>query len=183
MIRHGRGNASPHVPAPPVEKPLGTARGCGCNLPGMRGFGLTIVAVLALMLFAPRSPALAADAPPEFGLGAGQVLIGTATASLALAIPLFAADTPFETASFAALVGAPAAVGGMVCTLGQTSKHYRGGCLPVVAGAYIGALASLPALAIGLSNDHGYGRDFGASASIAFMISYALGTALGATVA
>lgn len=122
-------------------------------------------------------------------MGSGQLLIGTATASVALAIPLFADGTPLQTVSYAVLFVGPLAVGGMVCTLGQTSKHYRGDCLPALVGAYVGALAAFPlALLGGAADAHSFdngdqGKNYTAGSAIGFIIGYGLGSAVGATIA
>jgi hypothetical protein len=147
----------------------------------------TVLAAAVLASSIPRGAA-ASDVPPEIGLGAGQLLIGAATATVALAIPVFAQDTPFELLALGALFAGPAAVASMVCKLGQTSKHYVGGCGPTVGGAYLGALVGVPfaLLAIG-DSDSGesgiWGTDYGAPAFIGFLIGYGLGTAAGATIA
>lgn len=155
----------------------------------MRTSSFTVCAALGLVVFASRPAVASDDLPPEIGLGAGQLLIGTATASVALAIPLFADGTPLQTVSYAVLFVGPLAVGGMVCTLGQTSKHYRGDCLPVLAGAYLGALAAVPLALFGGAVDHhsfdngDQGKDYTAGSAIGFIIGYGLGSAIGATVA
>jgi len=155
----------------------------------MRTSSFTVCAALAVVLFASRPAAASDDIPPEIGIGASQLLIGTATASVALAIPLFADGTPLQTVSYGILFIGPAAVGGMVCTFGQTSKHYRGDCLPVLVGAYIGALAAIPLSLLGGGADHhsfdngDQGKDYRAGSAIGFIIGYGLGAAIGATIA
>jgi hypothetical protein len=155
----------------------------------MRAFSLAVVAVFGLALAAPRTASASNEFPPEIGLGAGQLLIGTATATAVLAIPLFSEGTPIELIAYAVLLPGPAAIGGMVCTLGQTSKHYRGDCLPVIGGAYLGALASIPLALLGgaadsRSFDNGdQGRNYTSGSAIGFIIGYAVGSALGATIA
>jgi hypothetical protein len=155
----------------------------------MRALGLT-AAVIGWMLLAPaQASARGGDNPPEIGIGAGQLLIGTATASVFLALPAFSNNSPFETIAYVALATGPAAVGGMVCTFGKTSKNYRGTCLPVLAGAYLGALAAAPLAWIasavgGGSFDNGDGgKNFTSGPAIGFAIGYAVGAAGGATVA
>ncbi len=155
----------------------------------MRAVSLTILAASVLAASVPRPAAAADDVPPEVGLGAGQLLIGTATASLALAVTGFTDGTPFQLVGLGALFAGPAAVASMVCKLGQTSRHYVGGCGPVMGGAYLGALASLPFLLIGMATaDSGFegndgGHDYSSGVAIGFMAGYALGSAIGATIA
>ena len=77
----------------------------------------------------------------------------------------------------------------MVCTLGQTSRHYTGGCGPALAGAYLGALAALPLALLGGAAGHTDFHDdegntnFSSGSAIGFAIGYALGAAIGATIA
>jgi len=156
----------------------------------MRALRAAVVVIALALLSPPRSSAAAGDLPPETGLGAGQVLIGTATASLALALPVFTVGSPFEMVAYGLLAAAPAAVGGMVCTLGQTSKHYVGRCGPVVGGAYIGVLAAIPLALIGSAAGHSSfdggdegGRNFTSGGAIGFALGYAIGSAVGATLA
>ena len=154
----------------------------------MRAFLVGVALAVASILVSPARPAAAGDYPPETGIGASQLLIGTATAAVFLALPLFADGSPFELASYLGLVGGPAAVAGMVCTFGQTSKHYRGRCGSVIAGAYIGALAALPFAWLGSASgghfDNGdQGKDFTSGPAIGFAIGYAVGAAVGATIA
>ena len=152
----------------------------------MRAFLVAVVVATALTLSGPRA-AVAAPGdkpPPEFGLGAGQLLMGTAIASLTLALPVFLDGTPFELLGLAALFAGPAAVGGTVCTLGQKSKLYEGSCSSPLIGAYLGALVSLPLgiLAGGNADDGSGGTDFASGPAIAFMVGYALGASIGATI-
>ena len=154
----------------------------------MRAVSLTVAAATVLAASVPRGAAAANDVPPEIGLGAGQVLIGAATATAALGVTVFAQDTPFELLAFGFLVAGPAAAASMVCKLGQTSKHYVGGCGPTVGGAYLGALVGLPFALLAMEgNDSGeggiWGTDYGAPAFIAFLVGYGLGSATGATIA
>src|SRR5262249_29613432 len=148
------------------------------------------VAVVALLLLAPaRAQAMSGDYPPEIGIGAGQLLIGTATASVFLALPVFSNGTPFETFAYVALAAGPAAVGGMVCTFGQTSKHYTGHCMSALAGAYLGALAAAPLAYLGSAAGGGRfdngdsGKNFTSGGAIGFAAGYAIGAAVGATIA
>ena len=155
----------------------------------MRTASFTVCAFLAVVVFASRPAAASDDIPPEIGIGASQLLIGAATASVALAIPVFLDGTPLQTVSYAVLFVGPAAVGGMVCTFGQTSKHYRGDCLPAIVGAYIGSLAGIPLALLGGAAGHNSfdngdgGRDFTSGTAIGFYIGYGLGAAVGATIA
>lgn len=157
----------------------------------MRAFSLMVVgAASVLAVCAPRTASASDEVPPEIGIGAGQLLIGTATATAVLAIPFFADGTPAETIAFLALLPGPAAVGGMVCTLGQTSKHYRGNCLPVIGGAYLGALTAIPLAMLGgaaggrsFDNGDEGGRNYTSGSAIGFIIGYAVGSAVGATIA
>lgn len=152
----------------------------------MRGFLLAAAVATVLALSGPRAAVAAPGGnPPEIGLGAGQLLMGTAIASLALALPVFLDDTPFELLGLAALFAGPAAVGGTVCTLGQNSKLYGGTCGSAMIGAYVGAIAAVPLAILGVatSNDDGDGGNKYASGSaIALMVGYALGTSIGATI-
>src|SRR5688572_12910175 len=143
MIGHRPADASPDGPGHPTNS---TLRPGQCNLPGMRGFLLAAAVATVLTLSAPRAAVAAPgdNPPPELGLGAGQLLMGTAIASLAIAVPVFLDGTPFELLGLAALVAGPAAVGGTVCTFGQKSKLYEGTCGSALIGAYLGALTSLP---------------------------------------
>jgi hypothetical protein len=152
----------------------------------MRRFLLAAAVATVLALSGPRAAVAApGDNPPEIGLGAGQLLMGTAIASLALALPVFLDGTPFELLGLAALFAGPAAVGGTVCTLGQNSKLYGGTCGSAMIGAYLGAIAALPLafVAVAPDNDDGDGGNKYASGSvIALMVGYALGTSIGATI-
>jgi len=156
----------------------------------MRALGVT-VAVVAVVGLAPARAAVAAgDYPPEIGIGAGQLLIGTATAAAFLALPAFADGSPLETFAYGALAAGPAAVAGMICTFGHTSKHYTGGCGRVVLGAYLGAIAAAPLAWLGsvattshFDNGDEGGRDFTSGPAIGFAIGYAVGAAVGATIA
>jgi len=150
----------------------------------MRGFLLAAAVAIVVMLSGPRAAVAApADNPPEIGLGAGQLLMGTAIASLALALPVFLDGTPFELLGLAALFAGPAAVGGTVCTLGQNSKLYGGSCRSALIGAYLGALLALPlGILGGDSGDGEGGTNYASPAAILFMVGYALGTSIGATV-
>jgi len=151
----------------------------------MRGFLLAAVVATALTLSGPRAAVAApGDNPPEIGLGAGQLLMGTAIASLALAVPVFLDGTPFELLGLAALFAGPAAVGGTVCTLGQNSKLYGGSCRSALVGAYLGAMVSFPLalLAGGDIDDGSGGTDYTSGTAIAFMAGYALGASIGATI-
>jgi len=150
----------------------------------MRGFLRAAAVATVLALSAPRAAVAApGDNPPEIGLGAGQLLMGTAIASLALALPVFLDGTPFELLGLATLFAGPAAVGGTVCTLGQNSKLYAGTCGSAMIGAYLGAIAALPLALVGVAPDDDDGGNKYASGSvIALMVGYALGTSIGATI-
>jgi hypothetical protein len=150
----------------------------------MRGFVLAAVAATVLTLSGPRAAAAApGDNPPEIGLGAGQLLMGTAIASLTLGLPVFLEGTPFELLGLVALVAGPAAVGGTVCTLGQNSKLYGGTCSSTLLGAYLGALMSLPLALVagGDAGDGNGGTDYTSGTAVSFMVGYALGASIGAT--
>jgi hypothetical protein len=155
----------------------------------MRAFWVAVTLFVASAVVAPaRARAAASDDPPETGIGAGQLVIGAATASLMVALPLFANNTPLQSFSYVSLFAGPAAVGGMVCTFGHTSKHYTGGCGWTILGAYLGALAALPASWLGSAGgghfDNGdEGKDFTSGGAIGFAIGYAIGAAVGATIA
>ena len=150
----------------------------------MRAFLLAAVVATVLTLSGPRAAVAApGDNPPEIGLGAGQLLMGTAIASLALALPVFLDDTPFELLGLAALFAGPAAVGGTVCTLGQNSKLYGGTCGSAIVGAYLGAIAAFPLALLWLApDDDDGGNKYASGPAIAFMVGYALGTSIGATI-
>lgn len=181
MISHCPADASPDGPRHHTNSILWPVR---CNLPGMRGVLLAAAVAIVLMLSGPRAAVAApADNPPEIGLGAGQLLMGTAIASVALAVRVFSDGTPFELLGVAALVAGPAAVGGTVCTLGQNSKVYGGSCKSALVGAYLGALVSVPLAVLAANSGDGIdGTDYAAGPAILFMVGYALGTSIGATV-
>ena len=132
--------------------------------------------------------ASAEDRPPETGLAAEQLVLGAATAAVAMLVPVAAQDTPYEPAGFVSLLAGPAAVGGIVCVIGQGSRHYRGGCSSTLIGAYLGALASIPLAILGAQVDDGpfdesdQGSDLFTGSAIGFMVGYILGTAAGATI-
>jgi len=154
----------------------------------MRAFLVGVVLAVASVFVGPVRPAAAGDYPPETGIAAGQLLIGTLTASVFVVLPVFGNNTPFETVMWAAQIAGPAAVGGMVCTFGHTSKHYTGGCGPVVLGAYLGALAVVPFTLIGSAaggsfHDEEGNANFTSGAAIGYAIGYAVGAAVGATIA
>ena len=115
-------------------------------------------------------------------------MLGAATAAVAMLVQVAAQDTPYQPAGFVSLLAGPAAVGGIVCILGQGSKHYRGGCSSTVIGAYLGALASIPLAILGAQvddssfDDGDQGSNFFAGSAIGFMVGYTLGTAAGATI-
>jgi len=142
---------------------------------------------LCLLLLSPPA-ALADGLPPETGLVAEQLVLGAATASVAMLVPIAAQDTPYQPAGFVSLLAGPAAVGGLVCIIGQGSKHYTGGCSSTMIGAYVGALASLPLALLGAQADDDAfdggddGSNFFAGRAIGFMVGYVVGTAVGATI-
>ena len=156
----------------------------------MRAFGL-IVGIAAVISLAPARARAAAssDYPPEVGIAASQLLIGTATASVFFVLPVFTDGTPLGTFAYALLPVGPAAVGGMVCTFGHTSKYYTGSCKPALIGAFLGGLAVVPFTLFGSASgggpfDNGSdGKNFTSGSAIGFAIGYALGTAFGATIA
>ena len=142
---------------------------------------------VCLSLLSPPA-ASAEDRPPETGLAAEQLVLGAATAAVALLVPVAAQDTPYQPAGFVSLLAGPAAVGGLVCILGQGSRHYRGGCSSTLIRAYLGALASIPLAFLGAQVDDrpfdegDQGSNFATGSAIGFMVGYVLGTAVGATI-
>src|SRR6187551_3829522 len=142
---------------------------------------------LCLLLLSPPT-ASAEGLPPETGLAAEQIVLGAATAAVAMLVPVAAQDTPYQPAGFVSLLAGPAAVGGIVCIIGQGSKHYRGGCSSTMIGAYLGALASIPLAFLGAQADDDPfdggddGSNFFAGRAIGFMVGYVVGAAVGATI-
>ena len=142
---------------------------------------------LGFLLLSPPA-ASAEDLPPETGLAAQQLVVGAATAAVAMLVAVAAQDTLYEPAGFVSLLAGPAAVGGIVCIIGQGSKHYRGVCSSTMLGAYLGAFAGIPFAILGAQVDDGsfdegdQGSNFFAGRAIGFMVGYVLGTAVGATI-
>jgi len=153
----------------------------------MRAFLVGAAATLALASLAARP--VRAEVAPETDIGAGQVLVGTATGAAALSLPVFTDGTPLQPVAFVLLAAGPAAIGGMVCTLGQTSRRYTGRCGPVIGAAYLGALAALPLTFVGgwvkgdsFRDDEG-NQHFTSGPAIGSAVGYAVGAAIGATIA
>jgi hypothetical protein len=127
----------------------------------------------------------------EGGIGALQVFVGIlGTFFTGLLVSLVAAGTDSSAVALVGVLGTPAVGGLVVCGVGQTSKHYEGGCGPPILGAYLGALGL--GLAMAYVGEHEFAPSGGSDGDntgevIGIVLGAALGvlvgTAVGATIA
>lgn len=133
-------------------------------------------------------PAPNAAPPSEIGLGTSQLFLGALTTlGAGLGLALLAAESQSTPLVYVALSGSPGVGAAVVCSLGQSSPSYEGGCAPTIIGGYVGAfLLAIPMAYVGAAayapSDPDGGRDSEVGAVLGAALGVVIGAAVGATI-